>query len=123
MMNLAANGHELFWVCSDETGNLLCGTSLRGDNVQRVLTSLPDGAASTSTPAQLVADDSNVYVVSSNGSCAGSSLEKVPVAGGAPVTLVSGFDTVSELATPHALVIDDTYVYWSTAGQLLRTPK
>jgi hypothetical protein len=113
---LAANSSSIFWPCQDDTGALLCESSQNGGKVI-ALASLtgPEGV-------QVTADDQNAYFIDTGANCI--ALLSVSVAGnGAPSTIVSGFSTPSTQNLSHALALDDTYVYFVTQGQIVRTQK
>jgi hypothetical protein len=93
---------------------------LAGGNAQQLATGI--GASS------IAVDASHVYAsVDDSGGSGTGSIVKVPIAGGAAVTLASGQLNNGELA------IDNTYVYWAdlgdgtqmhnTDGSIMRVPK
>jgi hypothetical protein len=113
---LVTSPNALFWPCQDDTSDLLCSVPQAGSNNVTVVTSVPD------VVSQLAASATDLYFVDP-GLC-GSSLQRVTATGGAPEVIASGFTASSEVtATPHAIALDSTYVYWTAAGQVLRTPK
>jgi len=116
LTTLVANDSQLFWPCQDDSGGLLCAAAIRGGNgTAQILTTLDLGSS------ELTADDSSVYFVDT--SACTSWLGKVPVGGGAAVTLATGFGHSSEPSTAHAVAVDDTYVYWTSPGEVLRAAK
>jgi hypothetical protein len=121
LVNLTANDSDVFWVCSDDSGPLLCATSEGGDNVQRIVAALPEAA---NGPVELAADDANVYFITSDSCDSFSTLSSVPVGGpeGSPTVIASGFSLSPQLSMPHAIVSDGQYVYWTGSGQVFRAP-
>jgi Domain of unknown function (DUF5050) len=113
---VAVNDSGVFWPCEDDSSAILCGTSTKGGGPITVL-----GALSSTTNVQLAADNANVYFLDAESAC--PALTKVPVGGGDPVVIASDFTPVTALSMAHAIAIDDTYVYWTAPGQVLRAPK
>ncbi len=112
-VNLVVRGQDIFWI-DDQSG--IASSGCVGPGVIRVLkkTSLDgtltivlgNGDSCAGGTSDIVVDESSVYWVNSTASPNTYTLVKVPIAGGAPTTLVS---TLNEIV---GLTGDATNIYW-----------
>jgi hypothetical protein len=86
------------------------------DGTSQVVATVGEGGGAVTTRKAggriAAADASDLIVVTGGGNAADYGLVRIPVAGGDPVTLVSGVSVIG------AVALDESHVYWSTNGSV-----
>jgi hypothetical protein len=115
---IARSGSSVYWTEVNSTrapdGGPVFGNVMDvpiGGGTPATLFAAPPHEVASIIPLAVAADDASVYFTNSNDPEASpantGSVVKVPVLGGAPVTLAVGQQF------PNAIAVDDTSVYWS----------
>ena len=112
--NLVVHGGNLYWNSLDTRASFMTMPATGGP---------PTIRATGVQSFRLAVDDSDLYfVVSESSDTTKGAVKKMPLAGGAPITLASG-----QAPQETALVVDATHVYWTSFadghGVVMKVPK